>query len=43
MPIHLGIMFPIITPIKREVKRNTPLAIGILIHARLRVLHRGGM
>jgi hypothetical protein len=43
MPIHLGIMFPIITPIEREVRRNTPLAIGVLIHARLRALHRGGV
>ena len=43
MPIHLGIMFPIITPIEREVRHTTPLAIGVLIHARLRALHRGGV
>jgi hypothetical protein len=44
MPIHLGIMFPTITPIEREVRRNSiPLAIGVLIHARLRALHRGGV
>jgi len=43
MPIHLGIIFPTITPIEREVKRNTPLETSILVHARLRALHGSGV
>ena len=43
MPIHLGIMSPIITPIEGEVRHTTPLAIGVFIHARLRALHGGGV
>jgi hypothetical protein len=43
MPIRLGIMSPIITPIEREVRRNTPLETNLLVHARLRALHGGGV
>jgi hypothetical protein len=43
MPIRLGIMSPIITPIEREVRRNTPLETSILVHARLRALHGSGV
>ncbi len=43
MHIHLGIMSPIITPIEREVRRNTPLQTGVLVHACLSALHGGGV
>ena len=43
MPIHLGIMSPIITPIEREVRRNTPLETGVFVPARLSTLHGGGV
>ena len=43
MHIHAGIMFPIITPIEPEVRRNTPLETGVLIHARLMALQRYGV